>query len=318
MAIVLKQRPGFNSDIFERAGDCPPIRIFGRRLDRTRELIYLQDSTVPTHVGKRREYPPSLGYLANLWLYALNHRPTARAARSPEPSLSISLESINGGGYFVSSLWPPNVRFKFYWFDEENLPLGKRVWQLHIRGPQKDSAFFIIFANGRHYRFAIRTKVQWGKEAVKAYEITFCELGVEYHGTALEHCCNTKMVGKPHHSTKTCNGVATYPRPTESLLRLATFAVHTSERSEGQFVVPWIGLRDPTWSKRRREKEPARPLDKRNLTKSKATQATVTLSSRVGFRRKQERLNPSPCSCSVTSPSEGTRCSGYAVDKIIH
>jgi hypothetical protein len=208
IAIVLKQRTGMSANIFERVGGCPPIRIFERHLRRrfrqttTRKLIYLQDSgatsfrPTDTDVGKslRSYLQPGYRLLSlakpapsiSMSLSLINGALFGPA--KPAPGISMSLSLINGAGYFLSSLWPPTVQYQIITPLRPDQPYG---W-LNFQGPQ-NSVFHTIFANDRQNRFLVRTKVQWGKDVVKSFEVTFCKLDPSYHGTAVEHCCKSRV-----------------------------------------------------------------------------------------------------------------------------
>jgi hypothetical protein len=99
----------------------------------------------------------------------------------------MSLDLVNGAGYFLSSLWPPTVHYQ---------TITSRLHQtsgwLDFQGPQ-NSVFYSIFANDRQNRLVVRTKVQWGEDVAKSFEVTFCKLDPSYQGTAVEHCCKIKM-----------------------------------------------------------------------------------------------------------------------------
>jgi hypothetical protein len=222
IAIVLSQRLEQDTNIFERAGGCPPIRI-GDTYQRSRfgvkpklKMVYLQDAprapSIPLQsshpaLTERIFWPKQLPHFqqtcATLVAY-LQLKAAGYVLFSVFPSLDrwqlphyhdttpllVSFPQVKAAGYVLSSVFPPLHR------GQELSSAGPGTEQddneldvLRCRGSQNHT-FYAIFTtgsltNGAGFTFGVRVQTDWSKEGPLA-DVKFCKLGQkERMGTAL-------------------------------------------------------------------------------------------------------------------------------------
>jgi hypothetical protein len=190
IGIVLKQDYGGNKNVFERAGGCPPIRNFQKspwgRLNRTarRKLIYIRNggynsvfaTTSISWESLLSDWSASWETVTSFWRLASRSR------------FIMGVSSIDEAGYTLSSSWPPVFSD---WVADRQLRF--------IYEGQPISVCYLIFGVNSKNVFAVRLNIRWeswAKGGAQFMGVAFCQLGVGYDATAVEHCCGTKVGSK--------------------------------------------------------------------------------------------------------------------------
>lgn len=194
IAIVLTQVGGPNSDIFKRAGGCPPVRVFDTKTSLlthpkpAMRMIYLQGDTMTS----LRPSEQSIYGSNSLGLGSLYPRLSFDRTYYETPIVILSLGEVNEAGFFLSSLYPPIG---------EGHQLVSKAWEgsyktglktLECHGP-RNNVFYSILARDRENRFAVRVQVKWGASNNFSYTISLCRMDGDLHGTALEHWTDNRI-----------------------------------------------------------------------------------------------------------------------------
>jgi len=191
IAIVLTQVGGASSNIFKRAGGCPPVRVFDTKPDSlfsprpALRMIYLQgDSMTSLRPNDKSVNPLGLGSLYPRLSFEKSHQET--------PIVALSLGEVNQAGFFLSSMYPA--------IGEGHLIVSK-PWEglykaelktLECHG-SRNQIFYSILARDRENRFAVRVQVKWGASSQFSYTVALCKMDGDLHGTALEHWTDNKI-----------------------------------------------------------------------------------------------------------------------------
>lgn len=192
IAIVLTQVGSADSDIFKRAGGCPPVRVFdntGYSIFSPKpamRMIYLQgDSMTSLRPNDSTSNNP-------LNIGSLYPRLSFERARFETPTVVLTLDEVNQAGFFLSSLYPPigegHSLVSKPW-EGTYKPLLKML-ECHT---QQNHLFYSILARDRENRFAVRVQVYWERRNNFSYTVSLCKMDGNLNGTALEHWTDNKI-----------------------------------------------------------------------------------------------------------------------------
>lgn len=170
IAIVLRQKTSGDSNTFERARGCPPIRIhhsysLQHRLQaHSRKMVYIQDSgAVDTSNRDIRIQPDHMSSLRSFVGQFHSQQPRMTT------ELAISITGLRNAGYILSSQYPPidheismaALRSYARWhFQDGRLVYEQQPFEsLLCRGPHKH--FYFILEDSRGHRVAVKVHIKY-------------------------------------------------------------------------------------------------------------------------------------------------------------